>query len=139
PISRSGASQSICGTRVLLHLCNTTLKSKSKGQILIAFGRLDGQGNPSFNRLPTGARMKKLLLVGVAGVALVAAGAVNSADAADLARKAPPYVAPPPPPPVFSWTGCFVGAQVGWGWGRKNVNSFEVSDGVRDTFFGSGH
>jgi outer membrane immunogenic protein len=66
--------------------------------------------------------MKKLLLVSVAGVALVAAGAVNSADAADLARKAPPYVAPPPPPPVFSWTGCFVGAHWGWGWGHKTLN-----------------
>jgi outer membrane immunogenic protein len=66
--------------------------------------------------------MKKLLLVSVAGVALVAAGAVNSADAADLARKAPPYVAPPPPPPVFSWTGCFLGAHWGWGWGHKTLD-----------------
>jgi outer membrane immunogenic protein len=77
-----------------------------------------------------GARMKKLLLVSVAGVALVAAGAVNSADAADIARKAPPYVAPPPPPPVFSWTGCFVGAHWGWGWGRKTVEErFIESEG----------
>jgi outer membrane immunogenic protein len=83
--------------------------------------------------------MKKLLLVSVAGVALVAAGAVNSADAADVYRKAPPPAPVAVPPPVFSWTGCFVGAQLGWGWGRKNVDSFEISDGVRDTFFGSGH
>jgi len=63
-----------------------------------------------------GVSMRKLLLGGVAGVALVAAG---SADAADLAprlpAKAPPIVAPV----VFSWTGCYAGAQVGWGWGHK--------------------
>src|SRR5438128_1836299 len=83
--------------------------------------------------------MKKLLLVSVAGVALVAAGAVNSADAADIARKAPPYVAPPPPPPIFSWTGCYVGAQLGWGWGRKNVTQtrFESGGALSDSFSSS--
>jgi len=85
--------------------------------------------------------MKKLLLVSVAGVALVAAGAVNSADAADIYRKAPPPApAPAYVPPPFSWTGCFVGAQVGWGWGRKNVTSRELSTGGDiGTVFGSGH
>lgn len=60
--------------------------------------------------------MKKLLLAGVA----VGALAMHSANAADLARKAPAY-APPPAAPVFSWTGCYVGANVGWGWGRNNI------------------
>jgi outer membrane immunogenic protein len=74
--------------------------------------------------------MNRILLTSVAAVALLAAGAVSSADAADLARKAPPYVAPPPPPPVFSWTGCFVGAHWGWGWGRKTVSeTFIESEG----------
>jgi outer membrane immunogenic protein len=70
-----------------------------------------------------GALMNRILLTSVAAVALLAAGAVNSADAADLATKAPRYVAPPPPPPAFSWTGCFVGAHWGWGWGRKDVDA----------------
>jgi outer membrane immunogenic protein len=76
--------------------------------------------------------MNRILLTSVAAVALLAAGAVNSADAADIARKAPPYVAPPPPPPVFSWTGCFVGAHWGWGWGRKTVDESEIFTDVTD-------
>jgi outer membrane immunogenic protein len=54
--------------------------------------------------------MKKIA-VGLA--ALLASAA--SAGAADLpSRKAPPpYI---PPPPVFSWTGLYVGANIGGGW-----------------------
>lgn len=64
--------------------------------------------------------MKKLLLAGVAGVALAAAG---SADAADLTRK-PVYKALPvaAPAPVFSWSGCYIGAHVGGGWGHKDFD-----------------
>src|SRR5262249_10580736 len=55
-----------------------------------------------------GSRMKKLLLVTLAGTAAVAA---ISADAADLAR--PVYKAPPAAPiPIFSWTGCYIGGQL---------------------------
>src|SRR5260370_33159199 len=61
--------------------------------------------------------MKKLWLAGVAGVALAAAG---SADAADLGTR-PVYKAPPvtAPVPMFSWTGCYIGAHIGGGWGRN--------------------
>src|SRR5262249_46815256 len=45
-------------------------------------------------------------------------------NAADLAR--PVYKAPPPVP-VFSWTGCFVGAHGGWGWGKKEVSEVFTS------------
>jgi outer membrane immunogenic protein len=41
--------------------------------------------------------------------------AASQASAADLPRKAPP--APPPPPPL-TWTGCYIGANVGGAWGR---------------------
>src|SRR5436190_2868753 len=62
--------------------------------------------------------MKKLLLAGVATLAVVGA-----ANAADLYTKARPMVAPvAPPAPVFSWSGCFVGAHWGWGFGRKDVH-----------------
>ena len=37
-------------------------------------------------------------------------------------RPAAPYQPPPPPPPVFSWTGCYVGANVGGGWASKSSN-----------------
>ena len=47
----------------------------------------------------------------------------SSATAADLgARPAAPYQPPPPPPPVFSWTGCYLGANVGGGWASKSSN-----------------
>ena len=42
--------------------------------------------------------------------------AVSQASAADLPRKAPAYV--PPAPPPMTWTGCYIGANVGGAWGR---------------------
>ncbi len=42
--------------------------------------------------------------------------AASQASAADLPRKAPAYV--PPPPPPLTWTGCYIGANVGGAWGR---------------------
>jgi outer membrane immunogenic protein len=41
--------------------------------------------------------------------------AASQASAADLPRKAPVYV---PPPPPLTWTGCYIGANVGGAWGR---------------------
>src|SRR5882757_5833375 len=69
--------------------------------------------------------MKKFLLTTAALAALVSAPAM----AADLAR--PVYKAPPPAPvPYFSWTGCYVGGNVGGLWARKEWSN--------DTFPGSG-
>lgn len=34
------------------------------------------------------------------------------------------------PPPVFSWTGCYIGGHIGWGWGR-NTFSDASSDASR--------
>ena len=77
--------------------------------------------------------MKKLLL---AGVALIALGTI-SASAADIQRrqmpaKAPAYV----PPPIYNWTGFYVGINGGGGWGRSDFSapfassSFDTSGGV---------
>jgi outer membrane immunogenic protein len=58
--------------------------------------------------------MRKAVFGFVAIGALVATPAL----AADLARRAPtptPYYKAPPPQ-AFSWTGCYVGADVGGGW-----------------------
>ena len=46
------------------------------------------------------------------------------ASAADLPRKAPVYT---PSPPVFSWTGFYVGGNVGWGWLRDKGETFCVN------------
>jgi outer membrane immunogenic protein len=53
--------------------------------------------------------MKKFLLGSVALAAVIAGPAM----AADMPLKAPP------PPPVFSWTGCYIGIEGGYGWGQS--------------------
>jgi len=53
--------------------------------------------------------MKKLLC---AGAMLASFAAIQSASAADLALKAPP------PAPIYSWTGFYLGANVGYSWGK---------------------
>jgi outer membrane immunogenic protein len=47
----------------------------------------------------------------------------GSATAADLGARAPaPYQPPPPPPPLFSWTGCYIGGNIGGGWASHSSN-----------------
>jgi outer membrane immunogenic protein len=56
--------------------------------------------------------LRRILLVTV-GILSAAAPALS----ADLPSRAPPpvYV---PPTPIFTWTGIYLGGQVGYGWGR---------------------
>jgi outer membrane immunogenic protein len=79
--------------------------------------------------------MRRELLASVSAIALVIAGASavtlfsDPADAADL--RAPVRAAPPPiAAPVYSWTGCYVGAHVGWGWGHANHSQGSFTSGV---------
>lgn len=60
--------------------------------------------------------LRKTLLATVGAFALT-----GSALAADLPMRAPPpvYI---PPVPIFSWTGIYVGGQVGYGWGTQKAN-----------------
>ena len=58
--------------------------------------------------------MKKLFL---GSVALVALGL--GAPAAFAAERAVPAYAPPPPVPVYTWSGCYVGANAGTSSGRS--------------------
>src|SRR5438067_3293170 len=69
--------------------------------------------------------MKKILLAGVAITAISAAVPANAADLR-MPVKAAPIAAPAAP--YFSWTGCHVGAHVGWGWGRKKTHEGRLSD-----------
>ncbi len=61
--------------------------------------------------------MRKLLL----GVIAVAALVAGPALAADL-RARPIYKSPPPVTPYFSWTGCYLGGNVGGAWAYKSVS-----------------
>jgi outer membrane immunogenic protein len=62
--------------------------------------------------------MKKLFL---ASISLVALNAGGSALAADMPVKARPA----PPPAVYSWTGCYGGGFVGYGWGNSQHRSLD--------------
>ena len=59
---------------------------------------------------------RQILLASVGAIALA-----GSAFAADLPSRAPPpvYV---PPVPIFTWTGIYVGGQIGYAWGTSNTN-----------------
>jgi len=65
--------------------------------------------------------LRKTLLAATALAALS-----GSALAADLpSRSAPPaYI---PPPPVFTWTGFYIGGQIGYGFGTNSVQPFTAA------------
>lgn len=68
----------------------------------------------------------------LAGIALAALA--GRAAAADL----PAATTPPPPPPVFSWTGFYLGADVGYTWGASNgIASYGVVAFDHDPPFGA--
>jgi len=60
--------------------------------------------------------LHRLLLASASAVAIA-----GSAFAADLPSRAPPpvYV---PPVPIFTWTGVYLGGQVGYAWGTQRAN-----------------
>ena len=62
--------------------------------------------------------MKKLFLASAAALVILNAG--GSALAADM-----PVKAPQPPPPIYSWTGCYGGGFVGYGWGKSQHRSLD--------------
>jgi outer membrane immunogenic protein len=56
--------------------------------------------------------MKKMFLAGLA-IAMIGSPVL----AADLSRPPPTYKAPPPPPPpAFTWTGFYLGGNLGAAW-----------------------
>jgi outer membrane immunogenic protein len=72
--------------------------------------------------------LRKLLLASAGALALA-----GSAVAADLPSRAPPPVYLPPVP-IFTWTGIYVGGQIGYGWGKANGS---VGDYFGDYFSSS--
>jgi outer membrane immunogenic protein len=76
--------------------------------------------------------MKRLLLVAFAIAALFPV----SAFAADLGQPVYKSAPPPPPAPVYNWTGCYVGAGVGYGVADINHST---TDNTGQLIFDSGH
>ena len=88
--------------------------------------------------------MRTKSLASAAAVVLLS----TTAFAADLpSRRAPPVYAPPPPIPVFTWTGFYVGAQVGYEFGKSNAVSInnvtgavgDVTSASKNGVIGGGH
>ncbi len=65
--------------------------------------------------------MHKLL---TAGAALLALGLSVPAKAADMPVK---YVAPAP---IFTWSGCYVGATIGYKWGTSKHTIRRLVNGL---------
>src|ERR1700690_700065 len=101
----------------MLHRCN----SYGMGTVLLNSIR-NGRGGV----------MKRLLLTTVSALALISA---RPGLAADLPTRMP-IKAAPAPARVFSWTGCYLGGHVGWGWGRKTFA--DTPDGDLVEFFTGG-
>ena len=68
--------------------------------------------------------MKHRLRVAIVTVSAIALTQI--ASAADLPRKAPAYA---PAPPVYNWTGFYIGANIGGGWGSRDVD-YSPNDGA---------
>jgi outer membrane immunogenic protein len=66
----------------------------------------------------SGDTMKKALLAGIASITF----GMGVAGAADMPVKAPPYV----PPPAFSWTGCYIGGNLGGKWEAHRDGSVTI-------------
>jgi outer membrane immunogenic protein len=75
---------------------------------------------------------RKFLLASVGALALTGSAAL----AADLPSRAPPPVYLPPAP-IFTWTGIYVGGQIGYAWGSGNQN-FQVVDPLDQVFLNTG-
>ena len=77
--------------------------------------------------------MRSLSIAVIASASAIALTQI--ASAADLPRKAPAYT-PPPLPPAFTWTGCYIGAHAGGGWGDKTISVPSLLPGVSATGLG---
>jgi outer membrane immunogenic protein len=58
----------------------------------------------------------RILMASIGAIALAGTG-----FAADLPSRAPPpvYV---PPAPIFTWTGVYIGGQIGYAWGNDHAH-----------------
>src|SRR5437764_9967798 len=74
--------------------------------------------------------MKNIVMGGIA-LGLVALGAATTAVAADIPAAAPAYKAPAAYVAASLWTGCYIGANVGYGLGR--ASSTTTGGGVTAT------
>lgn len=73
--------------------------------------------------------MKKIALA-TSAAALLLAGAASAADLPARYTKAPPPVVA-----VYNWTGFYIGANAGYGWGNEDVSLAPTNNAVSNAFF----
>jgi outer membrane immunogenic protein len=108
------------GETATLRCCNTppnkifrapdsALRRLSAGRIRVGFLGVNFLKGDSL-------MLRKILLASAGTIALA-----SQAIAADLPSRAPPpvYI---PPTPIFTWTGVYIGGQVGYAWGTQRAN-----------------
>jgi outer membrane immunogenic protein len=69
----------------------------------------------------------KRLAIALLAVTGLSVGFGQIASAADLPVKAPVYKAPPPV--AYNWTGCYIGANAGYGWANKDWTDSSTPEG----------
>ncbi len=74
---------------------------------------------------------RQILLASVGAIAIAIAG---SAVAADLPHRGPPPVYLPPPP-IFTWSGLYLGGQIGYAWGNDPIDVVDVTGASGPAFF----
>lgn len=73
--------------------------------------------------------MRLFKVVTVAAIAALSCASV--ALASDLPNKKAPPAFVPPPPPIFTWTGLYIGGQLGYEWGHSSTTiGYPVSLGL---------
>ena len=72
--------------------------------------------------------MKRLLVATAVAVALFAPAQAADMRARPLPVKAPPAMAPA----VYSWTGWYIGAHIGGGWGTSDWTDVTYTLGLND-------
>ncbi len=72
---------------------------------------------------------RQILLASVGAIAIA-----GSAFAADLPYRGPPPVYLPPPP-IFTWTGLYMGGQIGYAWGSDPIDVVDITDPTANAFF----
>ncbi|MGH6811693.1 MAG: outer membrane protein [Methylocella sp.] len=72
---------------------------------------------------------RQILLASVGAIAIAA-----PAFAADLGTRPPPPVYLPPPP-IFTWTGLYLGGQIGYAWGSDPIDVVDFTGFSPPAFF----
>ncbi len=70
---------------------------------------------------------RQILMASVGAIAIAIAGSALAAE--------PLVYTPPPPPPIFTWSGLYIGGQIGYAWGSDPIDVVDVTGASPNAFF----